>query len=181
MRMCRVGNSKGAIKLRRAFTLVELLAVLLMSALLAALVGMSLHRRHRAAQFDQVVQRASDFDRRTREQAVRFARPMQITIDASTATMRRHESMIDATTASPWVAPPGYTLHCLMPADDADPGTVVIAYSTHGFSPSYALEFGRGAGERRWLLVAGLTGQHVITRHENEVTDARALLATTNR
>lgn len=55
-------------------------------------------------------------------------------------------------------------------------GRVGVSVSARGLGPTYAVALEGPGAERRWILVAGLTGQVVEAAGEKEVDDAFAAI-----
>jgi prepilin-type N-terminal cleavage/methylation domain-containing protein len=176
----------------RAFTLIELVATLLLAALLATAVAVSLKGIGKEAQFDETVSRIRSFDDASRRQAKASGRPLRIQIDLDRGRIScleegqngngpvvndRSESNRTALDLPP--GPSGVKIERLERADDSAPGgEVEIPCSARGHTPTYALLL-TGQGRRQWLLFAGLTGQVRIIADERELQDTFRLLGAT--
>jgi type II secretion system protein H len=73
----------------RAFTLVELMVAILLAAIMATVVAVSLAGSQRAARAEDVLGRIATFDRLAREHARQFGRPNRLTFDLAQNTITR--------------------------------------------------------------------------------------------
>ncbi len=143
---------------RPAFTLIEVTAVLVLTAVLAGVAAVSLAGpRHRAVAADAVDQVAFA-DGQVRRAALAGDRPMSIVLDLSAGRLSRAaEDGSDPVTLAD--LPAGVRIdRVLLGADVLDVGVARATVSAEGRSRSYAVGLATPAGPR-WLVVAGLTGQ----------------------
>ena len=139
----------------RAFTLIEVTAVLALTAILAAAAGVALAGpRARAVAADAVDQLAYA-DASVRRTAVDH--PQTFTIDLSDGQLSRSEGGGPLVTLAELPAGVRVT-RVLVGGDVIDFGQAQIAMSAGGRSGSYAVGLSTPAGPR-WVVVAGLTGQ----------------------
>jgi prepilin-type N-terminal cleavage/methylation domain-containing protein len=141
----------------RAFTLIEVTAVLVLSALLAgAAVVLLAGPRARAAAVDAVDQ-LSFADGQVRRLAVASDAPQALTIDIANGRLLRSTDE-----AAPVVLadlPAGVRVtRVLLGNDVIDFGLARVPVSAGGLSRSYAVGLSTPAGPR-WVVVAGLTGR----------------------
>lgn len=183
---------------RSGFTLIEMMAVVVLLGLLAGAVVWSLadeaHRRSRA----NVIARIAQADRTARIAARRLGRPCVLRFDLDRQRIVRlagrrdhggaagHAMQLPAEHRIERVVVLGGPLSGgsatrKFTAIGTKTGTVEVAYSTAGRSASYALRLvsrGRDGGTEpaesapdggRWLLFAGLTGQMVRDHDDHDV------------
>jgi len=157
---------------RDAFSLVEVITVLVIVSLVAASVSLRLAGPVRRAALDDLAGRIAAFDRRARVSARRHDRDMQMAFDLSRGEVAC-AAVGDAGEAerrgSTVAMPRGCRLAALFMAGAAGAacqettvGRAVVRVSRRGLSPSYAVCIETERGERAWLLAAGLTGE--VTR-----------------
>ena len=165
-----------------AFTLMEMLLTVALAAVLATVAAVSLAGAARSARARDAAGQVAHYDRLTREAARRFGRPVRLTFDLDRGTLRR--SALDAEYESarggpsPLHLPGGARIARLVSAGrDATTGSVSLPCSERGQTPSYAVLVAGDAGERQWLIVAGLTGNVTTTSDAHEVQDMFHALA----
>jgi prepilin-type N-terminal cleavage/methylation domain-containing protein len=156
----------------RGFTLLEMIVVLALIAVLAAATLVSLGRRSGLA--DESAQAMADYDRLAREWSRRFGRPNRVVFDLDRGRVRRAAAGLDGEgDARPPAAlrlPDGSRIARLMLAGRShDAGEVAIGVSPRGQTRSYAVLLEGRGGERRWLVVAGLTGRPTAVDDAHEV------------
>ena len=147
----------------RAFTLIELLGVMLVMALLATVAVMSFATPIRAARARAAVEMIRSFDRSTRELALRGGTPLRMKFDADEGTLTRSRGGSAIYSAT---LPSGFRIAEMR-------GGATIDCSALGLTRSYAL---RITGEHfdQWLIVAGLSGQITATSDERTVINILA-------
>ncbi len=168
---------------RRGFTLVEVLAVVVLLGLLAGATAWSLAENARRSSLEHIVGRIAHVDRTTRIAAERFGEVQTLRFDLDRGRLQRvapgnageargsHVSSIPA---------PFRIAELLLPqtggrAERFDAGAVEIACSSGGRSKSYAARVD-SPEESVWLVFSGLTGQMILIEHESDVDDIFALL-----
>jgi prepilin-type N-terminal cleavage/methylation domain-containing protein len=191
---------------RRAFTLIEVMAVVMILGLLVgATVWLMVDDARRASRAD-AVGRLAQADRLARLAAKRLGAPCVLRCDLDAQRVRRivraeggREEVSHAVRLPPGCRIAEITLpegprrstraRRTRAGRTVDAGAVDIAYSTAGRSPTYALrlvcEDGRGRrtdaeGEEHadgWLVVAGLTGQVMVVQDEEEIDNLFRTLA----
>lgn len=151
---------------RDAFTLIELLIVIVIMATLASLAVVSLRGTMDRYLLSRAAETLERFDARARRDASTLRQPIRVAIDRN-----RKRLTID----SPGPSKAHYDL-----PHRVDIGKVrlsrrvtlgnsfKIQYSREGVSPTYAVELRRGEMSK-WLLVLGTSGQIVPLNNEGEV------------
>ena len=142
---------------RRAFTLVEFVAVLALMAALSGVAAVSLAAFARAHATGDAVDRLRAADAAARHRAETSGRSITLRIDMAAGRLALRDGR-DVTTLA--TLPGGVSIgETATPAGREAYGRVDLPFAGGtGFSPTYALRLD-GGGDRRWLVVAGLTGQ----------------------
>ncbi|MGI9472561.1 MAG: pilus assembly FimT family protein [Rubripirellula sp.] len=151
---------------RDAFTLIELVIVIVIMAILSTLAVVSLRGTMDRYLISQAAETVERFDARARRDASRMRQPIRAAIDRN-----RKRLTIDT-------PGPGNAKYHLL--NRVEIGKVrlsrrvtvgnqfKIQFSREGASPTYAVELRRGEMSQ-WLLVLGTSGQIVPLRNEGEV------------
>jgi len=162
----------------RAFSLIELAAVLLVLAVVAAAVTLRVAGPMHRAGMNGLVAEIVSFDRLTRTWSVEQDAGARLVVDLSEGRLRRTDERGRAQGAAMEV-PSGYRLgRVLVGGENRSGGRTAVPVSRHGLARSYAiLVEGPGRGQR-WILMAGLTGQHEVLDDERKIREVLALLET---
>ena len=174
---CRVErairNPQSAI--RNGFTLVEVMAVVLIIAVAAAAVTLRVQRPLRNAQMADVIGAIGQFDFTTRSAAQSQDRPLRMVMDLGGGSVSLTDADGKALTDAAVRMPEGFALaRVLVRAQSATGGSMTIPCSAAGYTPTYAVNI-TGGGASRWLVVAGLTGQ--VLEVENEAKASQLVQA----
>lgn len=154
----------------RAFTLVELTVVLLLMAVLAGVVAVSFAASVRTARLEDVIRQIESFDHLARDEAVRFDRPVARAFRVSQGALVRLDPAAQDEGTVIWRL--GSTVRIdrvMVEGDGAADRDATVRYSRLGYSPTYAVQLSDTKGNRRWLVVAGLSGSTRVTNDEMEV------------
>lgn len=162
---------------RRAFTLIEMMAVLVIIALLAMVAGLVLAGPASVARMSDVTDRIEQIDRQARDYAQRFDCPTQLTFNltAQSITIQRtdDQSLVGRTLH----VPAKYRIERIRFAgQSSDAGETLLSCSTHGSTPSYGLVIA-GPQQRVCFLVAGLTGRFAELANEQSIDETFKALA----
>ena len=168
--------------MRKAFTLIELVAVLAIVALLTAGVSLSLRGALRDAHAEDAASRLVAFDALARQEARRLNRPSELHIDPHDGRVWRREvsaSGGDHETGVALVLPPGVAIDEVFTARGRSRATetITIACSASGRTASYAILLSGPGERRRWIMFAGLTGQSRLIEHDRNVQDIFGVLS----
>lgn len=169
-------------RLRRGgLTLLELLAVVLLAAILASVVVVRFSGPQREANWRHTVDRLAFLDQQLRSRSRRFGGSRELVFDV--ASNRVELRAIGGQEETVGFTPPrGVKLDEVRLAKASGAaGRVTIVGNPLGVTPTYAVCFDTSQGSPRWLLVAGVTGQVHETKHENEIKNMLAFLATAGR
>lgn len=162
---------------RRAFTLVELMAVVLLTALLATAVSLSLVHSRRIVQLQEVLDQLAFQDRLMRQQARQANRPARLLFQLDQDRVARVDSADPQVSGSCVQLPRGYRIDRLrLPGGEASMGEIALPCSANGHTPTYALRISAPQGQRQWIVVAGLTGQVQKEMDENTIHQLFAAL-----
>jgi prepilin-type N-terminal cleavage/methylation domain-containing protein len=164
----------------QAFTLIEVMVVLVLAAVLTTAVAVALTGPARAAQARDAAERIGAFDRLVREHAKTTGAPQAIVCDLNRGAVRRGETVTeeagDQEPGSVLQLPGQFRVErLLLPGGPVLSGEVRVPVSARGQTPSYALLLTeRRQPKGHWLVFAGLTGQMTEVR---DATEAEQLFA----
>jgi prepilin-type N-terminal cleavage/methylation domain-containing protein len=178
---------------RRAFTLIEVLAVVALMGLLAGATVWSLAEDVRRSSHAEIVGRIINADHAARLAGQRLGEPCSLLFDLRTQSVRRVIGNEEGgrQTRTVLKLPPGYRIDCIVlpaapgasrgPVVVQDSGEARIPFSTGGRSAAYALRLvsrddspgGNADGKVRqeWLVFAGLTGQMTVGLDDDQVNN----------
>ena len=178
--------------MRRAFTLIEVMAVVLIVGLLAGSVALTLGGQASYRSTEDLVDALQSTDRKARHAAMRLGEDCVLKYDLSRQRVWREIDGRDGVRerSTTLAIPTGYKIdRVVVPGEIGtdggsnnrigrriDRGVVEIALSGGGRSVTYAVRLTRGDEEKRWLIYAGLTGQVTETDDEREIDNLFALL-----
>jgi prepilin-type N-terminal cleavage/methylation domain-containing protein len=155
------------IKRNGAFTLIEVMAVVLVLALLSAAAAWSFARPLARLRTSEAIDLITSFDASSRLAASRFGHSVDLQFDLTDQALVRSEGGKITYRA---VLPPGFAIEQVRTADGVrDAGEITIECSRMALSPSYALKLIGPDEVERWLVVAGLSGQVTTARDEPDV------------
>jgi prepilin-type N-terminal cleavage/methylation domain-containing protein len=178
---------------RRAFTLIEVMAVVIVLGLLAGATVWRMTEQMRRGSRAGAIGRIAYADRMARLSARYRGRECILRFDLDRHGVRRYEGPdetrrgagdgirlpvtheIDRVVVSPYGEAGETAQH--PDGRSADSGVVDIPYSKAGRSPSYALRL-RCGSEAVWLVVSGLTGQISMQQDQQEVDHVFTMLST---
>jgi prepilin-type N-terminal cleavage/methylation domain-containing protein len=160
---------------RRAFSLIEVTLVVLILAITAGAVALGVRSPIHRLGLDQCVDEIVAFDRLTRVYAREQDRPVRLMVDLDGGQFRRTDERAVEELGQALVLPSGYRVARLLLLDRTiGSGGVALSYSALGLAPTYAILVEGPGGRRRWMLVAGLTGQVRECGDEEEVSNILA-------
>ncbi len=173
---------------RRAFTLVEVMVVVLLMGLLAGAVALSLGGDVADSVRGNVVGRIAETDHLARLAARRMGGRTELQIDLDEQLLRYVSRVGEADehgSHAVRLADAHVVDRVLMGGSstsairEIEKGTVHIAMSENGHSASYALRVStRSDGHRTWLVFAGLTGQVTVLEDEEDAYELFETLST---
>ena len=144
---------------RSAFTLIELMAVLVLVGLVSATAMLRFGGTTRRAQFEWSLERVMATDRLLRTHSVSCGQPSRLEFEIGTGRLERVFG--DKRNVSSFVKLGAQTriVRFLASRRHAETGKVEVPYDPYGHSETFALEI-LGPGDRSaWVLFAGLSGQ----------------------
>ncbi|MCC7409231.1 MAG: prepilin-type N-terminal cleavage/methylation domain-containing protein [Phycisphaeraceae bacterium] len=167
---------------RHGFTLLELLAVLLLTGLLASVAVASFRATRRIANLQQATGGLIALDAAARREAASLGRPVQLLFNLDEQVVQAIDVGVESHRAIDQVALSGSLRieRIVTPDQSLSAGQIALSCtqgsSSHAtLTPSYALRIiddpGRSSNPReQWILVAGLTGQVTTSIDEDTVT-----------
>lgn len=157
---------------RRAFSLMEMTAVLVILAIAAAAVVLRLEGPMRRAQMRDVIGMIAQFDHLTRVHAREHDRPLRLVVDLNGGELGRTDEHGNQAVGAPLRLSSDYTIARLMiREEEISAGTAAVSCSRRGLTPSYAMLLEGKGGRRQWIVLAGLTGTLVKIENEEEILD----------
>jgi prepilin-type N-terminal cleavage/methylation domain-containing protein len=163
---------------RDAFTLLELTAVLALSAALFALAMFSWRTPLQSSQFENTLERIKFFDRNLREHAIRFNVFTKLKINLADGKLTAvREGATDGGERTLRLNPLFRIERVQTSLRQTSYGTATIDISAQGQSSSYSLQLIDANSRRHWLFFAGVTGQVLRIDNENDAREIHRLLA----
>lgn len=145
---------------RRGFSLIELALVLAIVAVAAGMVALGARGTLGQLGMETCVDGVTAFDRATRRLATEHDRPLRLVVDLAANRLRRTDAEGRRGLGEPLRMANGYRVaEVRLPGRRMTSGTVAVSVSARGVTPSYAVRLNGPGGRRRWVAVAGLTGQ----------------------
>lgn len=159
------------------FTLYELVAVMVVVAIIAGTVAISVRGHVSNAQLEAFLERLETFDARGRAEARRLNQSIRLAFDS---TDRRISQMIGddvyAATRRSYAVPRGVEIARIKTTrQESEGGVLQIAVSPLGQTDTYALRLEASSGRSVWLVVLGASGQCLRIEKENEVEEIFSL------
>ncbi len=160
---------------RRGFTLVELMAVMVVLGLLASVTVWSVRSQVATARNQLALDQLTLADRQLRDHARRVARPVDLIVDLDSGRLFRAPA--GTTSPAQW-APLEDSLpleSLLLNGQKFTSRQVAVRFRGDGTSPSYAIRLksvakGKSkASENEWIVFVGRTGQRVIVTEEHSL------------
>lgn len=145
-------------KCKRAFTLLELLAVLTVIALVAAITVPRLGGIHSRMAYETALSDLIRMDRQTRDLASKSQTKVLLRVDVS--RNRLWYELEGEPTGVALPLPQSANIERFLSArEQKTSGEATVSFDTYGGSESYAIGLESGSGSSRWLLFAGTSGQ----------------------
>lgn len=161
---------------RTAFTLVELMAVVVLMGLVALSVGYSVRPSLAAAHQASALQRLRAIDRTIREQCVQRGAAQDLWISG----MSRLELRVPATNESRLLDGQLPIRRILTPSSESTGEAIGLRYRPDGSSPTFAVELGTPAIASRFVVFLGGSGQVLEFDDVVAVQDVLAVVRSSN-
>lgn len=156
------------------FTLLEVMAVLVIVGLFAAAVTLTPSGWFASARFDEVADHVTFMDQLARQRARRGDREVELTFDLPAGRIERR----DVDGEHHVTMPRGYEMTDMIVRRQPDGRRLVtVPVDRAGYTPSYALRIVGPDHQSRWIIIAGLSGQAIMLDGEKELCDAFNRLA----
>ena len=155
-------------------TLIELLAVLLILALLTTAVSLSLASAQRKAQMRDVIDQITQYDLLARVEARQHGQPLRLAISLLDAKLSRLDAQSGGAreNRSSLVLPSGYSIgEIRLPRKRTNYGQASVNISILGQTPDYALLVRGPDEQKQWLFFTGLSGQSTLLSNDREIAD----------
>lgn len=148
---------------RAAFSLVELLSVLVISTLVAAAVVVNWKGNLSSARMTAALETIIELDRQTRRHTLTHGKRcvMQFHAAKHRISVTRWQGKHELTRT--------LALNPAVQITQWGHGSNQIVFAARGNSPTYFVRLTDGQQTNRWLLFAGGTGQHHIFEHEEDL------------
>jgi len=159
---------------RRAFTLIELAAVMAILAVIAAAVAINMRGPISRARARDLPGEIRHFDYITRASAQSMDQDLKLLIDIPGGRLRRLDPMTATEIGRPMQLPTGWRIDQVRIAGSDEPirrESAVIACSPAGLTPTYALKLTGPQDRTTWLLVAGLTGESMEVNNDDSIEE----------
>ncbi len=151
----------------QGFTLVEILVVVLIMGLLAGAASLVLLHSTKTASMEDAIRRVQYLDYITRHSARHSGQGKQIEFDITAGVVIARDESTSLAGSTQWFQqvkfPEKFQLERVWSAtgDEAGQkeGVMQIPCSAQGYTPTYALQLLGAEQHRRWIIIAGLTGE----------------------
>ena len=155
---------------KTAFTLIELLAVLVLMALLAAVVGFSLSGARNLASRAEVIDRIRAFDTNARAAAEHSPSPLSLVFNLSNRRVVVQDDGRQHSIGSTLVLPDTFAIgEVRVLGQTITNGSIAVPLSRRGTSPSYAFSVIGMSDNKERFLVIGLTGETISVPDEQHL------------
>ena len=152
---------------RDGFTLVELLAVIVLLSLITATAALAVRLPMLKAQREHSLAQLQSLDALARDRS-RRGQAVRLEIDTEQKTAR----LLDAKNRE-WAAPTLLGIHGdkvrIVGVDGRGDSKTLIEFDQFGTSLSYAVQIGQNADDSKWLLFLGVTGQSYVLENRSVV------------
>ncbi len=165
----------------RGFSLIEMMATLLVIAMIAA--GITLHAEGpmQSAKMKDALQQIGQFDHMTRMYARQQDKTIWLVVDIQKSILRRIGKDSTETLGDILTLPDGFRItRMLMPESNLDGGSTSIRCSRQGFMQSYAVLLSGPNEREQWILFTGLGGELIKVNNEQELRKIMDVAKTRN-
>lgn len=154
----------------RGFSLIEVTMVVLILAIAAAAVALNVRAPMANVGMRGCIDQVVSFDRLTRAYAREQDRAVRLWVDLGAGELRRTDEEGRDQLGQSLRLPRDYRLTDLRVAGrSAGGGSMALACSAQGLTPTYAVLLEGPGGRKQWLLFAGLSGQAWEAKDEREI------------
>lgn len=161
-------------KTRFAFTLIELLAVIVLLGIISTAAALTFRSSIQSASSTDAVAQIKYLDSTARQRAQRFNQPVELIFDLTNSTLSRREGSKRNDESFTAALPRGFAIDQINIAGNSIfNGEASVRCSTTGLTPSYAIHL-IGPNFDQWLLFAGLSGQMTLINDEETIQDILA-------
>lgn len=159
---------------RRGYSLFELLVVLVLLALVAVGVLVSVKEPLRRARSQMALDEWKALDNQIRALAQRSNRPVWLVVDSMRHTVERVNTDSQGHQLVQRLPMMGAWTTVLMSGTTIEMNVVRIPFWPSGQSSTYAVSIPEQRGRSQWLVLAGVTGQAVVVTHEATIDELLA-------
>jgi prepilin-type N-terminal cleavage/methylation domain-containing protein len=153
----------------KAFSLVELMAVLALSAIVVAVASSAFSQWRASGDMKDAMERVGSADALLRDDAQNAGRPMRLVFAPQTGAILRASPSSEEQAVRISQLPPDVRIDRVLPDESADSEEEKgIAISPAGRSRSYAVLLVGTDDRRQWIGIAGLTGQVVNLNDDDQ-------------
>jgi prepilin-type N-terminal cleavage/methylation domain-containing protein len=158
---------------RSAFTLIELMAVLVLVGLVSATTMLRFGSTTHRAQFEWSLERMMASDRLLRNHCVTCGQPGHLKFEIGTSRLERVFGARRDDSSAVELGTRLRITRFLAAKRHVETGKVEVDYDSYGHSETFAIEIEGPGDQSAWILVAGLTGQ---TRRLEDRRDVERIL-----
>jgi prepilin-type N-terminal cleavage/methylation domain-containing protein len=169
LRASRIGPGQSA------FTLIELMAVLVLVGLVSATAMLRFGATTHKAQFEWSLERVMATDRLLRTHCVTSGQPGRLEFEIGAGRLERVFGARQAGSSAVELGARMRITRFLAAQRHVETGKVEVAYDPYGHSETFAVEIEGPGDQSAWILFAGLTGQ---TRRFEDRRDVERILET---
>jgi prepilin-type N-terminal cleavage/methylation domain-containing protein len=168
--MSRVSRRRDG---RSAFTLIELMAVLVIVGLVSATAVLRFSGTTRQAQFEWSLERVMAADRLLRTHSLTYGQPGHLEFEIGTGRLERVLGARRDASSALELGARMRIVRFLAARRHLETGRVDVSYDSYGHSETFAVEIEGPGDQSAWILFAGLSGQ---TRRFEDRRDVERIL-----
>jgi prepilin-type N-terminal cleavage/methylation domain-containing protein len=158
------------------FTLLEVLAVIVIMTMMIAIVGVQLNGPYQVARLRESLERIEFIDNQVRNHSLTHSTPCQLVVDLDRGHLYSQDIHDDDLRSFEYHLPRKLRFDRFQtPWLDKRSGSAVIDITARGSSPTYAVCVVAPDDERRWVLFAGATGRADHSMDKENVQQVFAL------
>lgn len=159
-----------------AFTLIEVVAVLVLVGLLATAVSFTFADRHAAVRIEDLADQLVYLDGVTRSYAKRFGRPVAMRIDLNRGQIERLGTSDGGQAKSLYAIPKSFSIERIVTGTGSiERGEIIVSYSAQGLTDSYGIVISSDQSRsNRCVLVLGFSGQAIVAQNPEQLEEMLA-------